>query len=275
MRIAALIALMLCAWTGAAAQSPKYLVLAERADSLMAKERWKEAETVLLEALRLEPGNFGNSLLLSNLGMARANQGRGEEAVESFTLGLAIAPRSSVLKTNRARTLMDLGRYDEALADLNDLVEADSLQQWPRQMRGLLLLARGDTAGGKADMQGVLRLDPHSAVAKSALARVARLEGDNTLALTLYRESLKEERNPDTWFGLIMLLIDLERYSEASEEIQVAVREFPDLPDFYLARGYLNRLNYRYDEAEIDKKIALDKGAEPQIVDALIPPRRK
>jgi len=57
------------------ASSPQYLALSDSADNLIKKERWKDAEAVILSALRLEPGNFANSLLLSNLGVVRTNMG--------------------------------------------------------------------------------------------------------------------------------------------------------------------------------------------------------
>ncbi len=40
---------------------------------------------------------------------------------------------------------------------------------------------------------------------------------------------------------------------------------------FYLFRGYLHKLNYRNEEAAADKKIALDKGLDPQIVEQYLP----
>lgn len=65
------------------------------------------------------------------------------------------------------------------------------------------------------------------------------------------------------------------RYSEAAEDISESVKRYPQIPDFYMARGYLHRLNFRNEEALIDKKIALDKGADPQLVEQFIPKIRK
>ena len=64
-------------------------------------------------------------------------------------------------------------------------------------------------------------------------------------------------------------------YSAASADITDAIKCFPEVPDFFIARGYLHRLNFRNEEAKIDKKIALDKGADPQFVDQFIPENGK
>ena len=51
----------------AEASSPKYEALADSADNYIRREKWEEAERVIISALKVEPGNFANSLLFSNL----------------------------------------------------------------------------------------------------------------------------------------------------------------------------------------------------------------
>ena len=57
---------LLCSSIGASASSPRYIALADSADMLIKSEKWDEAEKTILTALRLEPGNFTNAMLLSN-----------------------------------------------------------------------------------------------------------------------------------------------------------------------------------------------------------------
>ena len=106
---------------------------------------------MIISALKLEPGNFANSLLFSNLGVVRTNQGRYDEALEAFDLGVSVAPRASVIRTNRARTYLLMSRYDEALEDLNVSLGIDSVQEWPLSMRGLLLMNKNDFEGARKD----------------------------------------------------------------------------------------------------------------------------
>lgn len=257
------------------ASSPRYMELADSADNYMKRERWSDAESVILKALRLEPGNFSNALLLSNLGVVRTNMGKMDEALEAFELGLSVAPRSSVIRTNRARTRLFIGDYDGALADLDETLRIDSVQEWPLQMRGLLLLGKNETEKAKKDFSTLAKLYPRNSASMSGLARVEEREGNYNDALRLYDEAIAMDDNPETRFSRILLKINMERYSDASEDISKSIQKFPEHPDFYLARGYLHRLNYRNHEAEIDKKIALDKGADPQFVEQFFPKNGK
>ncbi len=266
---------LLCSSIGASASSPRYIALADSADMLIKSEKWDEAEKTILTALRLEPGNFTNAMLLSNLGIARTNLGKTEEAIEAFNLGLDIAPRSSIIRNNRARTYIMAGRYDDALSDLNESLEIDSLQLWTRRMRGLLLLNRNDIDGARKDFNAAISLYPRDASSLSGLARACELEGDMKGALEKYDRSIEIEDNPETRFSRILLKINMGDYSAASADITDAIKCFPEVPDFFIARGYHHRLNFLNEEAKIDKKIALDKGADPQFVDQFIPENGK
>lgn len=270
-RILILVTAIVTLASAARASSPEYIALADSADNYIKMERWQDAENTILSALKLEPGNFSNSLLLSNLGVVRTNLGKMDGALEAFRLGLSIAPRSSVIRTNRARTLLHLRRYDEALKDLDETLEIDSTQTWPLQMRGLLRIGKNDIEGAKADFTRLSKISFHNASAMAGLARVAEIEGKYDEALEYYDKAVDYDDNPETRFSHIILKINLEKYSEAGEDIRKAIEKYPEVPDFYLARGYLHRLNYRNQEAEIDKKIALDKGADPQLVEQFLP----
>lgn len=252
------------------ASSPRYLALADSADNYIKREKWERAEETILKALRLEPGNFSNSLLLSNLGIVQTRQGKLEEALESFRLGLSIAPRSSVIRTNRARTLLQLGRYEDALSDLNETLSIDSLQEWPLQVRGRLLIS-SDPEEARKNFETLKRHYPSNPASRTGLAALAEKEGKGDEALRLYAEALGMEDDPDTRFMRILLEINMNRYSEASEEISDAIKAYPTNGDFHILRGLLHRLQYRYDEAKIDKKIAIDKGSDRQLVEEILP----
>lgn len=252
------------------ASSPEYIALADSADNLIGRQKWVEAEKCIITALKLEPGNFSNALLFSNLGVVQTHQGKMDEALESFRLGLSVSPRSSVIRSNRARTLMHMGKYDEALEDLNATLAIDSIQEWPLQMRGLLLL-NSDLQGAKRDLLNLARHYPRNSTALAGLASIAEREGDSQTALKYYDEALLLEEDPDIRFSRILLKINLEKYSEASSEIREALSRYPENGDFYLLRGYLHKLNYRYDESLADRKTAISKGADKKLVDQFLP----
>lgn len=267
----AIISLFLFFTIGCSASSPRYLALVDSADNYLRQERWIQAEELLLKALRLEPANFNNSLLLSNLGVAQTYEGRYEEALESFRLGLSISPNSSTLRNNRAKTYIFLKENNKALDDLNKSLDIDSVQEWPLQMKGLLLMENGNFEEARNILSSLVKHFPKNEVAISSLGKLAEIEGKNDEALKYYDEALRISDDPTTRSWRILLKINLERLSDAAVDIRDALKRYPDLPDFYIWRGYLHRLNYRLEEAQADKKIALSKGADRQFIEKFIP----
>ena len=78
-----------------------YYELVDSADYYINKEEYAKAEETILRALRLEPSNYNNSLLLSNLGTIQRRQGRLEEAVKNYTFAIYMTPNAVTLLKNR------------------------------------------------------------------------------------------------------------------------------------------------------------------------------
>ena len=262
---------MLLSAKGMSATSPEYLALVDSADNYIKMERWMEAEHTIISALRLEPANYTNSLLFSNLGVVRTEQGKYKDALEAFGLGLSVAPRSTGILNNRARTLMLMNDYASAMSDLSESLEEDSIQEWPLQMRGLLRINARDTVGARHDFLLLTKNFHRNDKAFSGLAKIAEWEGKTADALRYYDEAILINDDPETRYERILLKIRTDKYSEAAQDIREGIDRFPNDPYFYLWRGYLHRLNFRNEEAEADKKIAINKGADPQFVEQFIP----
>ena len=252
--------------------SPRYLELADSADFFIARENWDKAEATILKALRLEPANFSNSLLLANLGLVQANKGEYEKALSSLTLGLNLAPSSTVILNNRAHTYLLMDSIGPAINDLDKSLSIDSIQEWPLQTRAFLYLQenRNDDA---SRLFNKLRITfPDNSSSFSGLAAIAELQGRNDEAIKNYKKAL--DLNPDDEDAIaayIFLLIKTEDYPAARSEIREALNKNPENPMYYLLRGYLHRLNFRPDEALADKKTAISKGLSPDYVSSFIP----
>ncbi len=265
-------ALLLVACCGnAEASSPRYIALADSADTYIRNEKWTEAERIIIEALRLEPANFSNSLLFSNLGVVRTRRGDYKSALEAFELGLAIAPSSTVIMNNRAQTYMLQADYANARSDLDNSLAIDSVQEWPLLMRGQLRLGENDLKGAAGDFSFLLKHFPDNFSAMEGLGRVADMEGNYDNAIKYFDEALKMHDNTETRSLRILTKIKNEKYSEAAIDLSESLSHYPDYADFYVWRGYLHRLNYRNEEAQADKKNAIVKGADPQFVEQFIP----
>ena len=111
MRIATLLLTIIIYVSGVSATTTDdtpYLRLMGLADSAIAKEDWRKAEMLLVEALRLEPANPSNVILVSNLGMMRFYQGRDSMAIATLNDAHEMAPRAVVVLSNRGSVLAAL-----------------------------------------------------------------------------------------------------------------------------------------------------------------------
>lgn len=252
--------------------SPRYLELADSADFFIAHENWIRAESTIIEALRLEPANFSNSLLLANLGLVQAHKGEYKKALESLSLGLNIAPSSTVLLNNRAHTYLMVDSIGNAAVDLDRSLNIDSIQEWTLQTRGFIYLQQEDLPRASEIFHKLKKEFPQNSSVYSGLAAIAEHEGKLEEAKNFYKKAIElNDKDEEAREAYIMALIKTNDYSSARIEIRKGIDINPENPMFYLLRGYLHRLNYRLDEAQADKKIALSKGLDPIYVSSFIP----
>lgn len=264
--------LIFCTCLTSFAQSERYLELADSADYYISNKLWNKAEVKIMEALRLEPANFNNSLLLSNLGIIQIEKGDLEKAIDSFSLGISIAPSSTVLLNNRARAYLLKNDVDAAITDIDLSLSLDSIQEWPLQSRALIYTQNGDNNNAEYLFNKLQKNFPKNAIAYSGLGTLSVRKGDINSALQLFKFSL--ELNPedeDTLVSYVFLLIEKEEYAEARRLLRGAIEKNPENGIFYLLRGYVHRRNYRPDEAQADKKTAIQKGINPSYASQYIP----
>lgn len=252
--------------------SPRYLELADSADFFIARENWNRAEEKIVEALRLEPANFTNSLLLANLGLVQSNKGEYHKALQTLSLGLNMAPSSTVLLNNRAHVFLMLDSVVRAAQDIDKSLQIDSLQEWSLQTRAYLYLDSGVASKAREIFLKLKDSFPDNTSIYSGLAALAEHESHFQEAGQYYRKAI--EINPDdieARIAYISLLIKIEAYQDARAQIKEGLNKDPEEAMFYLLRGYLHKINYRNDEAQADKKIAIAKGLEPEYVKNFIP----
>ena len=252
--------------------SPRYLELADSADYFIAHDNWPRAEKAILEALRLEPANFSNSLLLANLGLVQSNMGQFDKALQSLSLGLNIAPSSAVLLNNRAHTYLMMDSVAKATLDLDRSLSIDSIQEWTLQTRAFIYLQDKNTKKAEDILQKMVVNFPNNPSVFSGLAVNAEYDGNYEEAKKLYQKALElNEKDDEARESLIALLIKNNDYTAARSQIKKGLELNAENPMYYLLRGYLHRLNFRLEEAQADKKIAVSKGLDASYVSSFIP----
>lgn len=263
------------AFNAPAQVSATYLSYVDSADNYIKKERYVDAERMILKALKTEPANPSNYLLFSNLGIVRTHLGNIEGALEAYDVGLSRAPKSTTLLSNRAYTYLAINKTEEALADFNSALQKDSLLNWPLKMRGYILLAKGDLKGAKRDFECLQRNFPKETDAQMGLGKLALSENRIDDALLYFKKVLEKNNDEEVYFYLATSYLQKDRLNEAIETIREGLKKFPEAGDLFLLRARWHQLNYRNEEALIDKKLAEDNHADPQLIEAYFPTGRK
>ena len=268
--IALLAALLLPAFASAQSFTKTYIERVDSAEQYIKAERWADAERNLKGALRLEPANPGNALLLSNLGYAQMMLSRPEEAIESYSVSLAIAPKSVVVLTNRGMAYRQSGRPEEAIADFDAALAVDSAYMPALKWRGMTFLARKETKPARRDLEAYSSAFPDDADVLEGLGQCALLDSDLRKGMEYLTRALGKEPTASRYVVLASLQLDSSSLPEAAETLRKGIDAFPREPFLYLLRARLHQLNYRPDDADIDRKTAIDLGVDPTVADSIL-----
>lgn len=254
-------------------ENPRFL-LAGQADEAIAEERYDDAATRLIEAISICPDCPDNALLLSNLGMVYAYQGRDSLALETLDRALGIAPSMKTVMANRARVLLRMGRDRSAYEAFGRLIEADSLNTEARYFRGMMALYSGDAATAEADFEVLRDSLPLDIDTARALSALYSLTGRNAQAVPYFRQLVRDEPSPEYYAALAGCYLADGKLSEASEVIGEGMTKYPGDGELYYYRAWLNRDLFRPTDAKRDGKRAVELGISERKVRELLERRR-
>lgn len=248
----------------------EYIALADSADNYIRNEDWKHAEETILTALRREPGNPGNAMLLSNLGVVRTNLKDYRGAHEALDIAKTMAPKSKSVRINIVRLLLATGEEKESIDELNEILLLDSLQEWSLKTRGLLLMSQREYRKGINDIElHQQHYTPDSDLLEAGGAAYAAI-GDNAKAIEWYDRAISTRQSAQAWFSRSLLKIQENRLGEADDDVRRAIAIYPDNGDLYLLRALLKKMNHLLTESEADRRTALKKGASPALASQLL-----
>ncbi len=247
-------------------EESEYFKLMGKADDAIENGLWNDAENYLLTALRTEPANPSNYLLMSNLGIVRFNMGQDSLALATLNDAHAMAPASVTVLNNRARIYNVLGRMNEAYDDYSLILQLDSMVIEPRFYHGIIALQKKDFITAKIDFEKLEKLVPESRYVSIAYASFYNASGDYMKAIKYYSKLLKNEPDAEYYSSRAVCYLMTQQYSEASADIAEAMNLSPDDAELYLYRAYLNKQLYRISDAEADVKRAIELGADRERV---------
>ncbi len=239
-----------------------YFKKIDEADKACAEGLWHEAENALVEALRAEPANPSNVLLISNLGIIRFNMGQDSLAIATLNDAHSMAPASVTILSNRAKVLAANGYDEDAYLDYSRIIELDSLEISARLPRCLYALRRHDFRTAKSDMEFMEQNFPGKIETEIAGAAVRSGTGDFAGAIPYYSRILLERKDPEYYSGRAYCYLLTGSLQEASDDINSALAITPADGELYLYRAALNKMRYRPADAEADARKAVELGVD-------------
>lgn len=241
-----------------------YQELSGRAVDCIEKDSLAEAEKLLTEALKLEPKNPHNALLFSNLGLVQRRLGRYEEAVDSYSYALNIAPLAVPILLNRAALYLELGLQDKAYVDYCQVMDVDKTNAEALLMRAYIYVMRRDVKAARLDYDRLLELDPQSYSGRLGLATLEQKEGRYRESLDLLNKLIAE--NPGDAI-LLVARADVERDMNHEDlaliDLEEAIRLAPSSTEAYLLRGDIYLAQKKKGLAKFDFEKAISLGVSP------------
>ena len=247
----------------------EYMQLVERADEAAGKGKWEDAVACLQAAMRSEPSNAQNIMLLSNVGMMQFYMGEDSLALRTLSEARAMAPASVVILSNRAKVLTHLDRLDDALSDYNLVVSMDSTYAPAYLERGTIQLRRGRTDLAEADIAKYRAMKPADAQGKLLQAVIFASTGRPADAIPLYTELIEAKKESVYYSARAMCYLETGELPEAADDIASGLEIDPRDPELYFCRARLNLLRYRPDDARVDARRAVEFGLNPLRAKAL------
>lgn len=229
------------------------------------------AELAMKAALKAEPANPGNGMLLFNLGTFQRNQGKLDEALISYNAAVAKFPKPVMLLHSRAALYCEMDKLDNALIDYSTIIAEDPKDTEAYYRRGLIYLAKNNLLDAENNFDKILEIDPDNLQAKSALCMILKRQEKWEEAEVIYSYLLsKNKTNAELFLNRAECYLQLGKLARAQEDMEKAVTYgYADSP-LYVLRGQLRLAQYDKLSAKTDFLKAKELGTASDIITPLL-----
>ena len=247
-----------------------YFALIDSAQHHINLKQWAIAEKFLLDAIKAEPSNPSNSLLLSNLATMQRRQGKLAEAIKNYSMAIDITPNAVTLLLNRAALYTVIDSIARAQADYERIMELDPNDVESRYNHGMIALNLGDSKTAQQDFDNILRINPNSGMGKQGQGYLNKHAGNYDKAAQCFSEVIKVKPTSTLLANRADCYLATKRLNDASLDIANALELDPDDPYIYVLRAKLNKLRFNRSDMERDIKLAVAHGLNETEVKQLI-----
>lgn len=256
--------------TVTAQDTGRYFDLMGEADKAIANGQWSEAEEKLLEALRSQPANPSNILLMSNLGMVQYHAGRYDEAIATLNDAHYMAPASVTVLLNRARVLAETGHIEDAYRDYGTIMKLDTTLVEPCFYHAMIALDSGDSATTAADITRMKQIDESHRLTSLAEATMLISTGKYADAIPPLSRVIEKEPAAEYYASRALCRLMTSQLGDAADDIASGIELDPLNGELYLYRAMLNKMRYRPDDARKDADRAIELGIKESVVKSMI-----
>lgn len=187
--------------------------------------------------------------------VALLQEGRPEEALAEIDQALKLNPQLNQARLLRAETLRQLGRHAEAEADLQ---QADPSSPCSQLMALALQMEQGNYAGALTTCDAALQADPSQSLLWAIKAEAHAKQGDYTQAALAYTELLRlEPDNIEARYQRGIQYRKLGEFDRAIADYDECLRREPDSSDIYYFRAIAHKARGDYRQAVADYRAAL------------------
>ncbi len=217
--------------SGAQGQEPPACVLGDQA---LAQ---KQPDLAVIEYNKCLSKNPPTFKMLSNLGIAYAQQKKFPEAIQAYGQALALDPENANVLTNLGLAYMKTSRPKEASEQFARALITD-----PHNAKTLELLAYAHFALGDYPLAGyeasvVHQASPGDPTAAYILGASYMRMGMNVEAIPLIESSLSQVKSAETYMILGEALLGVKNWQPALEAFRQAEKMDPTLPSLYADLG--------------------------------------
>ena len=248
-----------------------YEACVKRAMSLMEHDSLSQAESTLRMALEMQPALKANALLYRHIAQICEQQGRNEEALENYTLGVNLAPEVVSLRMDRASLYVRLNQTERAIYDYTCALDVEEDRVDALFFRAYLYMEQRDYKKARADYEHLVRLQPTN---ENALLGLALLNDKDNRP----REAMEQMDNLVRIFPTHAILYAIRGgmkqrrrlYEGALKDLNTAIELEPGNADFYVSRATLYLDMRKKKLARQDLQMAVSCGADAKELSSLL-----
>ena len=221
---------------------------------------YRSAIYSLTKSLDLKP----TSLAYSNRGEAYINVGEYDDAIADYDRIIAIDPNDAAAYNNRGTAKVHKGDYEGAISDCDRAITIDPNNAAAYDNRGVAKLSIGDYDGAIDDCNRAIAIDPNYAAAYNNRGTAKAHKGDHDSAIDDYDRAITIDPNNNAALydnrGVAKLSIG--DYDGAIDDCSRAIELEPDEALAYRNRGMIWLRLSEWDNAREDLATARNMGVD-------------